>query len=337
MLTKEEAMKMSDEELVSYSEIIAEEMNRRSKEAQPSKKAGLARKYKRDLRCPKCGVVLWKNGKRKDGVQDYLCPKCRKHYSDTTDTALSHSRLSIHKIKEIIALIMLGCPDWVISYIAEVNEKTAQIWRDRCLDAANEWSRKPKLRNIVFMDEMLFSPSRMKGVSMDDQTADGTYPKDIYVGIAFDSSGYGFCHRYEGHGFPTGEEVLAAFGDRIEPGSVLIHDKAPYHNLLVKRLKLVDGGIKANLMSVEYKKKMKIMNNCCSVLRYSFESHRGIKTEKLQSYANLFLYRWSHQRSYGLHDAVDFMFYRVCGSKKSHVFKQSFNKSSIWDIKSIPD
>ena len=39
-------------------------------------KAADARRFKRDLRCPKCEVALHRNGRRHDGVQAYVCPKC---------------------------------------------------------------------------------------------------------------------------------------------------------------------------------------------------------------------------------------------------------------------
>lgn len=314
MLTKPEIESFSDEELDSLKELLEEEFRRRAL-PETAQKQILARMNRRDLRCPVCKSKLQKDGKRKDGVQVYFCPICRKHYSDTTGSSLSTSKLKTEKIREIITLVMLGCPDWVIAVLAKISDKTAQFWRDRCLDAADAWADEGKLSGKIYLDEMLFSPSRAE--EKPRKTADGTYSKSVYLSVAFDSKGHGFCYKYDKPGTPTEASVFKALGERIEPGSRLIHDKAKYHSILIEKLKLKDEGIKADVESEAYRTKLRLLNNCCSVIRYSFESHRGIKTEKLESYANLFLYRWVHERKDGFETTVGYLFNRVCGTKRA--------------------
>ena len=124
--------------------------------------------------------------------------------------------------------------------------------------------------------------------------------------------------------------VAKALGGRIAKGSKLTHDGAPAHNLLVKKLGLEDDWCKFVPGDREYESKMKLMSNCCSYLRHSFESHGGIKFTKLEAYANFFLYRWSHVRRYGMKNAISYMVARVSGTPKSHVFADSFGKDAIW-------
>ena len=113
---------------------------------------------------------------------------------------------------------------------------------------------------------------------------------------------------------------------RVAPGSKLTHDGASCHNKAVAELSLEDDWVKFVAGDEEYEGKMKPMGNCCSYLRHCFESHQGIRFSKLAAYANLFLHRWSHVRRHGLKDAIDYLFNRVRGTKKSHFFREPFEK-----------
>lgn len=328
----EEIASLTDDALLALYDAIRAEIEKREKKMSPSAKASLAIASKRDPSCPICGSALSKNGKRKDGVQTYVCPRCRAKSSGASNTSLASSKLPLGTIRKIITLIMLDCPDWVISYILGVSEKTAQFWKDRCLDSANEWSMESKLSGHVWMDEMRFAPTRASGfVDGVWTTYAGKIAKDAYMEIAFDGKGSGFCKFFsEKLGTPTRMMVLSALSNRIEEGSTLTHDGASSHNLLVKELGLRDDWCKFVPGGSEYESKMKILSNCCSYLRHSFESHNGIKASKIESYGNFFLYRWSHVRKSGMKNAVEYMFQRVCGTPKSHKYAESFSKTSIW-------
>ena len=200
------------------------------------------------------------------------------------------------------------------------------------MDAGQKWSAESTLSKHVWIDEMRFAPTRARGL-VDGvwSTYAGKIAKDAYLEVAFDCSGSGFCRLYaEKLGMPTRDMVAEALGGRIAKGSKLTHDGALAHNLLVKKLGLEDDWCKFVPGDKEYESKMKLMSNCCSYLRHSFESHGGIKFAKLEAYANFFLYRWSHVRKYGLKDAISFMVSRVCGTPKSHTFAESFKKTSKW-------
>ena len=140
---------------------------------------------------------LMRDGRRRDGVGSYRCPKCRRRCSDASNASLSSSKLTPRKIRAILTLITLDCPCWVIAEIADANPKTAQFWFGRCLDAAEEWSMGSKLSGHVWIDEMRFAPTRASG-SADGgwATYAGKIARDACVEAAFDSSGRGFCHLY---------------------------------------------------------------------------------------------------------------------------------------------
>lgn len=319
------------EELGELSGWLNEEIESR-KPSETEVKDGLAKRNKRDPRCPECKAALWKDGKREDGSQRYRCPKCGARSCDTSWTSLHSSKISSEKIRQIITLAMFDLPIWVISRISGVSGKTALYWRDRCLDAAQAWSRESVLSGHVWIDEMRFAPTRAEGSFPAFITYAGKIGKDAYLEVAIDCNGNGFCKAYKTKtGNPTREMVMDAPGKRIKEGSTLTHDGASCHNLLVKKLNLEDDWHKFVRGDEEYEKAMKLMSNCCSFLRHCFEGHPGIKFPKLEAYANLFLYRWCHvRRRGGLDAAIEYMFSRVCGTPKSHKYANMYRKNENW-------
>jgi hypothetical protein len=198
-------------------------------------------------------------------------------------------------------MVMLGSPDWVIAWICRVDAKTAQYWRDRCLDAAVAWSKESVLSGHVWIDEMRFAPTRASGfVDGVWETYVGRISKDAYMEVAFDSMGHGFCEVYAKLGTPYGSSVERCLEGRVAEGSKLTHDGALCHGPAIKKLSLGDDWVKYAPGDKEHKAKMGPMNNLCSYLRFNFEKHRGVKFAKLAAYGDLFMYQYFHVRKYGL-------------------------------------
>ena len=82
-VTTEDVSRLSDEELATLAEIVSEESKKRERESARFAKGLKARAMKRDPRCPECAAKLWCDGKRKDGVQTYVCPVCGTPKSHT--------------------------------------------------------------------------------------------------------------------------------------------------------------------------------------------------------------------------------------------------------------
>lgn len=331
MLTGDEASALTDADLGSLLEILESEKERRAKAAAKLEKAALSRKAKRDPRCPACHSPLRRDGFRNDGIQRYRCPGCGRAFSDTSATALSGSKLTPERIRSVAAMAMLGSPDWVIAWICRIDAKTAQYWRDRCLDAAVSWSGESVLSGHVWIDEMRFAPTRASGfVDGVWETYVGRISKDAYMEVASDSSGRGFCEAYGKLGMPRGSSILRCLKGRVEEGSKPAHDGALCHGPAIRKLSLGDDWVKYVPGDKEYKAKMGPMNNLCSYLRFNFEKRRGIKFAKLAAYGDLFVYQYFHVRKYGLEATIDYLFSRVCGTKKSHDYDGGFSKTSIW-------
>ena len=163
MFTKDDVSQLTDEELRSLNDLISAEMELRKKQRARFVKADLARANKASTICPYCGGKPFKDGKRHDGIQNYECSACHMKYSDSVATSLASSKLDEEKIRNIITLICLDCPDWVISVLCKVNVKTAQYWADRCLNSSMEWAKNNILRGTAFIDEMQFAPCALRG------------------------------------------------------------------------------------------------------------------------------------------------------------------------------
>ena len=308
---------MADTDLERLSGLVNAEIARRQRGRARFEKATLSRKYKRDPRCPYCKSAACRDGRRHDGVQRYVCKSCGRHFSDTSSTSLSSSKLDTGTIATIVSLIMYDCPNWVVAKVASVSERTAQYWRDRCLDAANSWASEGSLRGTVWIDEMRFAPTRASESEVErNVTYNGTIAKDCYLEVAFDSHGNGFCTMFAKAGMPSREMVCSALAHRIEPKARLIHDGARCHNMLVRERSLEDIWCKFVPGDSEYETRMKLMSNCCSYIRHSFESHVGIRYSKIESYANFFLYRWSHVRKHGMKTSIEYLLARVAGTEK---------------------
>lgn len=106
-----------------------------------------------------------------------------------------------------------GLPELGVSWILGIDQKIAQFWWDRCLDAIQKWSAKSTLSKHVWIDEMRFAPTRASGfVDGVWSTYAGKIAKDAYLEVAFDCGGSGFCRLYaEKLGTPKSHTFAESF------------------------------------------------------------------------------------------------------------------------------
>ena len=318
MLTSGEISSLSDKDLDDLIGSLTVERLMRRKRKSVGEKADLAFHAKRDsLLCPSCGGKMIHYGKRKDGVRVYRCKNCGKTFSDTSGTGLSSSKLLTPEIRKIILLTVCGCPLWVVSEISGISEKTAAFRRERCIDAAVSWAQKNVLEDRVWIDEMEFAPIRSDEFLPALRNYNGRITKRLFLGVAVDLAGKGYAKLYPKPGIPTSQSIADAFGPRIKPGSHLTHDGLQSHNQLIEELGLEDERVKYIRGDAEYERKMEAINSACSYLRYSFESHRGIKMSNIERYADFYLFRRYSMRQNNLKGTVDWLFGMIARTPKS--------------------
>lgn len=318
---------MSDDELSRLENLVIEEKRRRERARSPAEKSSLAAAGKVGFSCPSCGGKLVKSGFRSDGVQRYRCRECRRTTCGSAETALHHSRLTLSEIEKLVTLMVLGTPDWVSSFLLGVSSNTVQYWRDRCLEAAVDWAAGNRLKDHAFMDEMLFAPVRSEDEDRRFNMG-GSLEKGEYLGLFIDVHGSGFC-RYYGRSVTSGD-VLMALRGRIAPHTVMTHDGAFIHMHAIRVLELADERLVFSSEDYRYEAAMELLSNCCSYIRRRFTKHSGIKAEKIEAYADLFLYIWSHTRRYGTRGTVEHLMKRLAKTRKRHCYRDMFGPGSKW-------
>lgn len=107
--------------------------------------------------CPICGMVehVVKNGKR-NGLQRFMCKKCKKSFMGNTNTILERTHKSLETWKKFIECMTLGMPLIKTAEICQINKNTAFAWRHKILDALSCASVGTHLSGIVEADETFF-------------------------------------------------------------------------------------------------------------------------------------------------------------------------------------
>ena len=72
-----------------------------------------------EMFCEKCGCRLYRNGKTKNGIQQYICSGCKKTLSEATSTIICHSKLAFEKWSNIIDNLL---NEFSLRRIAEENK-----------------------------------------------------------------------------------------------------------------------------------------------------------------------------------------------------------------------
>ena len=136
--------------------------------------------------CARCGCILHKNGKTKNGVQKYICSGCKLTSSETTDTIVCHSKLTFEIWSNVIDNLLNG---FSLRRIAEENNislLTSFRLRHKVLYALKNFIKNIKLSGKIQSDEKYFSIN-LKGTkpqNMPRYSKKRTSAKSSYRGIS---------------------------------------------------------------------------------------------------------------------------------------------------------
>lgn len=103
--------------------------------------------------CNKCGYILHRNGKTKNGVRKYICSGCKLTSSETTNTVVCHSKLSFEIWRNVIDNLFNG---FSLRRIAEENNislLTSFRLRHKVLCALKNFINSIKLSGDIQSDE----------------------------------------------------------------------------------------------------------------------------------------------------------------------------------------
>ena len=115
-------------------------------------------KFKNKIKyCSKCGCLLHRNGKTKNGIQKYICSGCKLTSSETTETIICHSKLSFEIWSNVIDNLLNG---FSLRRIAEENNislLTSFRLRHKVLYTLKKFVKDIKLSGEIQSDEKYFS------------------------------------------------------------------------------------------------------------------------------------------------------------------------------------
>ena len=143
----------------------------------------------------------------------------------------------------------------------------------------------------VILDETFFPVDGNSFTFNEDGTKKrGTSKNQMCIGVACTES-LVYC-AYEGLGSPSAEGTLKTFEDHIAPGSTLIHDLDPSHNLLIKRLGLFSQAYKASSLKKlpDDQNPLQTINERHSRLKRLLKSHIGFDRKYMPNFLDLFAF-----------------------------------------------
>lgn len=195
--------------------------------------------------CPKCNSSLKvKNGKRKNGIQEYKCKECGTKFTAFTNTILEKTRWHWDIWIKVLEMTINNFSIKKMTNILEndygcinINEKTVWLWRMKLIHSIATLPM-PKLNGVIQVDETFIRESQ-KGnrelvsyINGEERTARYGKVSSKYgimgtefatVTTAVDSSGYSVC-KVTGLGKLTNEMFIDLFSDYFDNPSYICSD-----------------------------------------------------------------------------------------------------------------
>ena len=117
-------------------------------------------RFEGECSCIYCnGAHVVKNGKRKDGVQRFLCRDCHKSFIASSGSITSRTRKSISVWTAYLKCMLDQKTLKQTSEECNISMSTAFTWRHKILDTLSELTEKIYLTGIVETDETFFNVS----------------------------------------------------------------------------------------------------------------------------------------------------------------------------------
>ena len=184
------------------------------------------------------GMHVVKNGKRKDGVQRFLCRDCHRSFIASTDSITSRTRKSISVWATYLKCMMDQKTLKQSSAECDISISTAFTWRHKILDTLSELTEKAYLTGVVEADETFFNVSfkgnhnRSRDFSMprkahkrgNDVHANGLSSAKVCVPCAVNDAGISYAKTGK-LGKISSDCIKEIFEKKIAPHAVLCTDK----------------------------------------------------------------------------------------------------------------
>jgi transposase-like protein len=244
--------------------------------------------------CPFCGSADFvRDGKRKDGIQKYLCRSCGRRFNPLTGTVFDSHKIPISEWIEYL-LHLFEFHSVVTSARDNRNAHTTGFYWIRKVFAVLEGCQgSVVLSGDVRLDETYVSVDKKDRATKGGKGLRGISRNMIAIGVATDGKSLIVIPEWASK--PSKKRTLATFGKHIAKGSRLIHDGDNSHSLLIAELGLVSETHPTSETRglPDSENPLDEVNGIHALLKRFLREHGGYSRGDLMGWCNLFWFIWS--------------------------------------------
>jgi transposase-like protein len=245
--------------------------------------------------CIQCGEKAVKNGKN-DGIQQYICKKCSKSFSERATSTISNSQASDSVWMSVIRDTVSGVSLARTSKDLEIAESTVFNMRHKIINAIEQeyLSNPVTLEGACEVDETYLLECE-KGSAFPEyyhreprQNGKASKPglSDEYICLCTSVTSTGKrIARAVNRATPSKDEIEQVFGNRIEDDTLLLVDGNKSYNTMKDRCIVI---------KTDEEDRIRI-NRFHSFIKERNSRARGFATKNLNRYAALFAHFFGNQ------------------------------------------
>ena len=260
-----------------------------------------------EMYCKKCGCKIQKNEKTKNGIQKYICSGCKTTSSETTNTIISHSKLSFDIWSNVIDNLLNG---FSIRRIAEENNisvLTSFRIRHKVLYALKKFVENITLSGEIQSDEKYFSIN-LKGTksnNMPRYSKKRTSTSSPYRGISHHKicvvssidENDNLLLKIVGLGRCTTDMLKESLGKKLQNANSINADSASAYQEFCKENNLILNAIPSGCHNNGIFNISEI-NGVHSQLETWLSKFKGVSTRHLQEYLDWFVYIFTMKKRF---------------------------------------
>ena len=296
--------------------------NRKHPKLSETNEADFINSFKVDA-CKYCGKINFKKaGFTSNGIQRYKCNDCNRTFNVLTNTLFDNHKISILEWIEYLLNIFGYSSFNSTSRNSKIAYSTTKYWLLKLFEVLKDYQDSIVLKGNVYIDETFYNVIK-KDMTNEKASGDNRY----CIGIGYDGE-YTYC-KVEGRSRSSSFKwTKDTFISHIKEGSVLIHDEAYSHSVLIEPLKLIDkkySGTKCKTLPDE-ENPLQPINDKCSMLKSFLNAHRGFDRNELQDYLNLFCF--ISNPPYNKLEKIEYLLNLTMGVNKTMKYRDLFLKNT---------
>lgn len=248
--------------------------------------------------CSKCNCLVNKNGHTKCGVQKYICPICKKTFSETTNTVTYYSKVPFETWKNVIDNLIDGLSIRRIAKKNKISIATSFNLRHKILNSLKTYLDTVVCSGTVQGDEKFFKIN-LKGTKTNKmprhskkRTSSGSVGinNHLICVLSIKDEMDNLILKIGGLSRVSNQMLSDNLTNRITPTSRLITDSASAYIKFCKDNNLSHFAIPSGKHIDKYGNNLADINGVHSQLEIWLSKFHGISTRHLQSYLDWFSY-----------------------------------------------